>query len=131
MVGVTTHDYFDQLTDQDVKRGISIEKRNRMFQTFVRNQYSAHLQEILLTLQNEYTNWDETVQRPQIIKEQVVLNIYRFPFVINYICRFCRLSVTDCMHLQPYLAPAHSFEKVKIHSFITFPTTQNRVFIRT
>ena len=71
LVGVTTHDFFDELSDDDVRRGITIEQRNRMMQTYVRNQYSSHLQEILLTLENEYTDWAETVQLPHMIKEQV------------------------------------------------------------
>ena len=41
-------------------------------QTFVRNHYSAHLREILLTLQNEYTDWaDEGGEGPEKVKEQV------------------------------------------------------------
>ena len=41
-------------------------------QTFVRNHYSAHLREILLTLQNEYTDWaDEDGEGPEKVKEQV------------------------------------------------------------
>ena len=42
-----------------------------MFQTYVRNNYNAHLQEILLTLQNEYTDWEDSVQHPTSVRNQV------------------------------------------------------------
>ena len=71
MVGVVTHDFFDDLSEEDVRNGIPIEQKNRMLQTYVRNQYLAHLQEILLTLQNEYTDWSEYVQHKSMIKDQV------------------------------------------------------------
>ena len=46
--------------------------KSSYMQTFVRNHYSAHLREILLTLQNEYTDWaDEGGEDPEKVKEQV------------------------------------------------------------
>ena len=71
MIGVATHDYFDDISDADVRRGVPTERRDRMLQTFVRNHYSAHLREILLTLQNEYTDWTEYGESPAKVKEQV------------------------------------------------------------
>ena len=71
LIGIVTHDFFDELSDSQLRRGMSIQQRDKMFQTFVRNQYNAHLQEILLTLQNEYTDWEQSVQHPSNIKEQV------------------------------------------------------------
>ena len=71
MVGVVTHDAFDWLSDREAREGIALEQRDRMLQTFVRNHYTAHLQEILLTLQNEYTNWEETTAHPASVREQV------------------------------------------------------------
>ena len=71
MIGVVTHDYFDDISDADVRRGVPTERRDRMLQTFVRNHYSAHLREILLTLQNEYTDWTEYGESPAKVKEQV------------------------------------------------------------
>ena len=71
LVGVSTHDFFDSLSELDIRRGVTTQQRDRMLQTFVRNQYSAHLQEILLTLQNEYTDWDKEQQTQAMVKEQV------------------------------------------------------------
>ncbi len=71
LVGVTTHDFFDALSDDDSRDGVPLERRDRMLQTFVRNQYTAHLREILLTLQNEYTDWAEEEQTPKLVREQV------------------------------------------------------------
>ena len=41
----------------------------------MRNHYSSHLQEILLTLQNEYTDWEDALQHPNSVRNQVK-NIY-------------------------------------------------------
>lgn len=71
LIGIVTHDFFDELSDRQLRHGMSLEQRDKMFQTFVRNQYNAHLQEILLTLQNEYTDWEQAQQHPSNIKEQV------------------------------------------------------------
>ena len=46
-----------------------------VFQTYVRNNYNAHLQEILLTLQNEYTDWEDSVQHPTSVRNQVSYKI--------------------------------------------------------
>ena len=72
-MGVVSHDYFDDLSDADASSGVSagLEQRDRRLQTFVRNHYSSHLREILLTLQNEYTDWSEDEQTPIMIRNQV------------------------------------------------------------
>ena len=71
MIGIVTHDFFNELSDTQIRFGMSLDERDKMFQTFVRNQYSTHLQEILLTMQNEYTDWQVSVQKPTSIREQV------------------------------------------------------------
>ena len=71
LIGIVTHDFFNELSDTQIRFGMSLDERDKMFQTFVRNQYSAHLQEILLTMQNEYTDWQVSVQKPTSIREQV------------------------------------------------------------
>lgn len=73
LIGVVTHDFFNELSDSQVRFGMTLDERDKMFQTYVRNQYSAHLQEILLTMQNEYTDWQVSVQHPSGIREQVSL----------------------------------------------------------
>ena len=75
LIGIVTHDFFDELSDKQVRHGLSLQQRDKMLQTFVRNHYNAHLQEILLTLQNEYTDWTQQAsQHPSNIKEQVSWN---------------------------------------------------------
>ena len=72
LIGVVSHDYFDDLSDVAASSGVTgLERRDRRLQTFVRNHYSSHLREILLTLQNEYTDWSEAEQTPIMIRNQV------------------------------------------------------------
>lgn len=72
MVGVNTNDFFDSFNDDEARIGIQIERRDQMFQTYVRNHYTAHLQEIMLTLKNEYTNWEEPLQLPTSVRNQAI-----------------------------------------------------------
>ena len=71
IVGVVTHDAFDWLSDGEVKQGFVREERDRMLQTYVRNHYVANLQDILLTLQTEYTDWTEVKPHAMSSRHQV------------------------------------------------------------
>ena len=101
MVGVVTHDFFDDLSDEEVRRGMGVEQRDRMLQTFVRNHYTAHLQEILLTLQNEYTDWEESVQHSSTVREQVSNISKLLPRCNNLLFHlYCSLGFYFEMHMQ-------------------------------
>jgi hypothetical protein len=55
LIGVVTHDYFNDLSDEDLTSGISQQQRDRMLQTFVRNHYNAHLQVTMSRLLFSYS----------------------------------------------------------------------------
>ncbi|GIX81792.1 neuroligin-1 [Caerostris extrusa] len=44
--------------------GIEEDRRDRLLRTLVRNLYNYHLQEIFLTVVNEYTDWSKPDQHP-------------------------------------------------------------------
>lgn len=54
------------------KFGIDSIKRDRIFRTLVRNVFTFHLQEIYLTILNEYTDWLHPEQHPLNIFETTV-----------------------------------------------------------
>ena len=86
-----SHDTFDWLSDKQSRfataagpesgsidtaggggEGLSPEQRDRIFQSYVRNHYKAHLKEILLIVQNEYTDWDSGSHGNRVdIRDQV------------------------------------------------------------
>nr|XP_040566770.1 neuroligin-1-like [Lepeophtheirus salmonis] len=119
IVGVVTHDYFNDLSDEEVRRGIGLNVRDRMLQTFVRNQYKAHLQEILLTLQNEYTDWAESVQHPSIVREQVLQafsdGLYVSPAVFS-VGTFFRKSKNTFFYHFSHQTKGGPFSQYKIGS---------------
>ena len=57
LFGVTQADSFFALSAEDNQYGMEVDRRNRLLRTFVRNTYQFHLQEILATVVNEYTDW--------------------------------------------------------------------------
>ena len=71
------------------------------FQTYVRNNYNAHLQEILLTLQNEYTDWEDSVQHPTSVRNQVNY--------IKLIFSYQNKSITEYLFNLTCLTYSHLF----------------------
>ena len=45
------------MSAEEEKYGIEVERRDRILRTLVRNLFTYHQQEILLTVLNEYTDW--------------------------------------------------------------------------
>lgn len=64
MLGVTRAESYFTFNSDDVQYGIEAERRSKILRTYVRNTYSFHLNEILATIINEYTDWERPVQHP-------------------------------------------------------------------
>lgn len=64
MFGVTRAENFYHLSSNEEKLGIDADKRDRIVRTLVRNLFNYHMQEIFLTIVNEYTDWTRPVQHP-------------------------------------------------------------------
>ncbi|KAF8766907.1 Neuroligin-4 like protein [Argiope bruennichi] len=56
MFGMTRIESYDQFSSQEDKSGIDVLRRDRLLRTLVRNLFTYHLQEIFLTVVNEYTD---------------------------------------------------------------------------
>ncbi|XP_023210237.1 neuroligin-3-like [Centruroides sculpturatus] len=64
LFGVSRVESFFQFSAQEEKHGIENDRRDRLLRTLVRNLFTYHLQEIFLTIVNEYTDWTRPVQHP-------------------------------------------------------------------
>ncbi|GIY43997.1 neuroligin-2 [Caerostris darwini] len=64
LIGVSRIEYYSKFTSQEDKMGIEEDRRDRLLRTLVRNLYNYHLQEIFLTVVNEYTDWSKPDQHP-------------------------------------------------------------------
>ncbi|XP_022241701.1 neuroligin-4, X-linked-like isoform X1 [Limulus polyphemus] len=69
LVGVVRNEFYPQFSARDEKYGIEPDRRDKLIRTLVRNVYTYHLQEIFLTIVNEYTDWSKTVQHPINIRQ--------------------------------------------------------------
>lgn len=67
MFGVTRSESYFYISENEEKLGLEIERRDKLLRTLVRNIFNYHLQEIFLTIVNEYTDWTKTVQHDQNI----------------------------------------------------------------
>lgn len=64
MFGMTRTESYDQFSSIEDKSGIDVSRRDRLLRTLVRNLFTYHLQEIFLTVVNEYTDWGRPEQHP-------------------------------------------------------------------
>ncbi|PRD36347.1 UNVERIFIED_CONTAM: nlg-1 [Trichonephila clavipes] len=64
MFGMTKIESYNQFSSQEDKMGIDTLRRDRLLRTLVRNLFTYHLQEIFLTVVNEYTDWSKPDQHP-------------------------------------------------------------------
>ncbi|XP_054709023.1 neuroligin-4, X-linked-like [Uloborus diversus] len=62
MFGVTKVESYYHISEKEEKVGIDIQRRDKLLRTLVRNIFNYHLQEIFLTIVNEYTDWTKAVQ---------------------------------------------------------------------
>uniref|UniRef100_A0A336MZP0 CSON010552 protein n=1 Tax=Culicoides sonorensis TaxID=179676 RepID=A0A336MZP0_CULSO len=72
MVGVTRAESYLVFNSDDVQYGIEPDRRSKILKSFVKNTYSYHLNEILATIINEYTDWERPVQHPSNIRDETV-----------------------------------------------------------
>ena len=72
LFGVTQAESFFSFSAEDNQYGIEADRRNRLLRTFVRNTYQFHLQEILATIVNEYTDWEKSVLHPINIRDETL-----------------------------------------------------------
>ncbi|GFY68723.1 neuroligin-1 [Trichonephila inaurata madagascariensis] len=64
LLGVSRIEYYFKFTNQEDRMGIEVNRRDRLLRTLVRNLFTYHLQEIFLTVVNEYTDWSKPDQHP-------------------------------------------------------------------
>lgn len=64
LAGVTRAEAYFAFNSEDVQYGIEADRRSKILRTYVRNTYSFHLNEILATIVNEYTDWERPIQHP-------------------------------------------------------------------
>lgn len=69
MFGVTRIESYFHISEKEEKVGLEIERRDKLLRTLVRNIFNYHLQEIFLTIVNEYTDWTKAIQHDLNILE--------------------------------------------------------------
>ncbi|CAL4139143.1 unnamed protein product, partial [Meganyctiphanes norvegica] len=69
LLGISSNNIYDVFTQEQIQYGFKQVHRDRMFRTFVNNNYRYHLQEIVLAIMAEYTDWARPVQQPLDIRD--------------------------------------------------------------
>ncbi|XP_068229319.1 neuroligin-3-like isoform X2 [Palaemon carinicauda] len=69
LLGITTANFLEIFNENELQHGFESEHRDRLLRTFVRNNYRFHLQEIMLAISSEYTDWSRAVQHPISIRD--------------------------------------------------------------
>ncbi|KAI6232384.1 Neuroligin-1 [Aphelenchoides besseyi] len=63
LVGTVTHPAHFLLPNTDLNEGVTVEKRDRILRTLVRNLFDYHRSEIFDGIINEYTDWESPKQK--------------------------------------------------------------------
>lgn len=90
LFGVVPHEAFDLFTADDIDRGFDLERRDRIFRTMVRNAYDYHLNEVFISLVNEYTDWEQPDPQPYEIRDATMA------------------ALSDALYVAPLLTAANN-----------------------
>uniref|UniRef100_T1KY80 Carboxylesterase type B domain-containing protein n=1 Tax=Tetranychus urticae TaxID=32264 RepID=T1KY80_TETUR len=71
IIGVTRLESYNLFSSYDFDEGLNEMRRDKIIRTLVRNVYSYHLQEIYLTISNEYTDWTQSNPNTQLTLESL------------------------------------------------------------
>ncbi|XP_068214075.1 LOW QUALITY PROTEIN: neuroligin-4, X-linked-like [Palaemon carinicauda] len=69
LLGMTSANLLDILSQQEVKDGFDAKYREDLLRSFVVNNYRYHLQEIMLAITAEYTDWSRSLHQPISIRD--------------------------------------------------------------
>lgn len=72
LFGVSGQEAAFQLSDAAAEQGLDGIERDMLLRAFVAHTYRYHQMEIFLTLVNEYTDWEHTVQHPASVRDSTV-----------------------------------------------------------
>lgn len=72
LFGVSGFESTFQLSESAAEQGLDGVERDLLLRAFVADTYRFHQTEIFLTLVNEYTDWERTIQHPISIRESTV-----------------------------------------------------------
>jgi len=121
LFGVTQAESFFSFSAEDNQYGIEADRRNRLLRTFVRNTYQFHLQEILATIINEYTDWEKSVLHPINIRDETLEALsdgqYIAPLVKTAELHFNQMH-SSYFYVFEYQTKASEFSQVSL-----LPTT--------
>uniref|UniRef100_A0A183C3S8 COesterase domain-containing protein n=1 Tax=Globodera pallida TaxID=36090 RepID=A0A183C3S8_GLOPA len=68
MAGTVLNPAHHLLANEDLVNGMSVEKRDKMLRTFVRNIFDFHRTEILQAILNKYTDWENPKDHPKSVR---------------------------------------------------------------
>ncbi|XP_068214038.1 neuroligin-4, X-linked-like [Palaemon carinicauda] len=69
LLGMTAANFLDILSQQEVQEGFDADYREDLLRSFVVNNYRYHLQEIMLAITAEYTDWSRSLHQPISIRD--------------------------------------------------------------
>ena len=81
MFGVAEKDASDMLGDADLRNGISVERRDRLLRSFVRNTHCYSNVEIFYSIINAYTEWGRTRRGDKERRDETVAALTDAAFV--------------------------------------------------
>ncbi|RXG69679.1 Neuroligin-1 [Armadillidium vulgare] len=86
MFGVVPQESYNDLGEKDLRDGFDTERRDKIFRTLVRNVYDYHLNEVFISMINEYTQWDRANPFPIEIRDTALSALSDARYVAPLVC---------------------------------------------
>ncbi|KAL7631192.1 UNVERIFIED_CONTAM: hypothetical protein RMT77_018506 [Armadillidium vulgare] len=114
LMGVSETDVYQIFGEADIRKGFDEEHRDRILRTYVANNYRFHLQEILLAITAEYTEWSKPIQQPSTIRDLTAEAINDASFVAPSIATASQLSSAMRGTYLYVFSPFHGRDKIQV-----------------
>ncbi|XP_066989678.1 neuroligin-4, X-linked-like [Macrobrachium rosenbergii] len=119
LLGMTAANVLDILSEQEIQEGFDTDHREQMLRSFVVNNYRYHLQEIMLAITAEYTDWSKSVQQPISVRDLTGQAIHDAN-VVSPMTSLAKQLHTDSRTSYFYVLEQRAEDQVLILNFLYF-----------
>ncbi|MCL4135785.1 UNVERIFIED_CONTAM: hypothetical protein GTU68_031778 [Idotea baltica] len=95
LFGVVPHESYNDISEKDLRDGFDNDYRDKLFRTLVRNVYDYHLNEVFISIVNEYTQWDRANPFPIEIRDTALNALSDARYVAPLVCTSKSLRIGE------------------------------------
>lgn len=98
LFGIVPQESYNDFSEKNLRDGFDTDYRDRLFRTLVRNVYDYHLNEVFISIVNEYTQWDRANPFPIEIRDTALSALSDARYVAPLVCASRNLRIGEKNH---------------------------------